>query len=253
MWLRQVLQYLNRRGRLRSHLRLLLFDIDGTLLLTGGASVRAMARALVDACAVEDPLRGVRLGGGVDPALVRRALRDNAPGRFAPGPAEDEAIRAACELYLEHLEGEIARSDTFRVLPGVPELLATLAEPVARGEAVLALGTGNLERGARIKLARAGLNDHFPFGGFADDAEERGDVLRAAVARAEAHAGARIEPECITVIGDTPADVAAARAIGARAVAVATGFVEIEALRAVGPDVALADLAGPGVLEALGL
>lgn len=234
-------------------MKLLLFDVDGTLVRTGGAGVRGMERAMERALGVAEGLRGLTMGGGVDPAILREGLRTNAPGRFPPGPAEDAALRAVLEIYPDELADEIARAEAYRVPSGVLEILPALAALAARGAVLLALGTGNVERGARIKLARAALNDFFPFGGFADDAEERAGVLRAGVRRAEERAGRPIPPGDVTVVGDTARDVAAARAIGARAVAVATGFVSIEALRAAEPDVALPDLAAPGALQALGL
>jgi phosphoglycolate phosphatase len=232
--------------------KVLLFDVDGTLVRTGGAGVRAMERAAERALGVAGVLHGLTMGGGIDHAQLRAGLRRHAPGRFPPGAAEDAALRAVLDVYPAELEDEIARTDAYRVPAGVHAALAALAAgPVARGEALVGLGTGNVEVGARIKLARGGLNEAFPFGGFADDAEERPEVLRAGVRRAEARAGGPIAAGDVTVVGDTLRDVEAARAIGARVVAVATGFVPLETLRAAQPDAVFPDLAAPGALEAL--
>ena len=139
---------------------------------------------------------------------------------------------------------EVERSATYRVLPGVPELLTLLA---ARGDCLLGLGTGNIETGARIKLARADLNRFFAFGGFGSDAEDRTEVLRRGVARGEAWRAGRAAdgPAQVVVIGDTHLDVESGRALGARTVAVATGGESTAALAEAGPDLLLADLTDP--------
>ncbi len=207
---------------------MLLFDVDLTLVHTGGAGMRAFSRACAEVCGVpRDVAAGVRPHGKTDPLILDEVLA--AAGR----PPADEAGRAAVRAaYLHHLDRGLAASD-YRVLPGVPDLLARLAEdPDLR----LGLGTGNWEAGARIKLAPADLNRWFAFGGFAEDGPARADVLRAGAARAGV-AGP------VVVIGDTERDVHAARACGFSVVAVGTGGTPAAALRAAGADAVLFDLA----------
>jgi phosphoglycolate phosphatase-like HAD superfamily hydrolase len=143
------------------------------------------------------------------------------------------------ERYLSHLEVEMRTPRGKGVLPGVKALVEHLA---GRADTVLALGTGNLERGARCKLAPHALNEYFPTGGFGSDAEDRTEVLRFGHRRAEERARAPIPAEHVFVIGDTPLDVAAARRAGFRSVAVATGNSSVDVLRGSGPDAVMPDL-----------
>lgn len=218
---------------------ILLFDLDGTLLLTGGAGLRALDRAFLDLYGLEDAGRGVAFRGRTDLSIIR----DIVEGKLRRA-LEAQDVEGVCARYLRYLEEEVPRSPAYRVLPGVSELLPLLA---ARGDCLLGLGTGNLEAGARIKLARADLNRFFPFGGFGSDAESRVEVLRQAVARGEAQRGpGRDGPSRVVVIGDTHLDVECGRALGARTVAVATGGVSAAALRRAGPDLLLPDLRDAG-------
>jgi phosphoglycolate phosphatase-like HAD superfamily hydrolase len=220
--------------------RILLFDLDGTLLLTGGAGVRALNRAFQDLYGLQEAGRGVPFAGRTDLGIIRDIVEWK-----LHRPLEEEDAAAICERYLHYLEGEVERSATYRVLPGVPALLTLLT---SRPDCLVGLGTGNLEAGARIKLARADLNRYFTFGGFGSDAESRVEVLRCAVARGEARraqSGAD-GPARVFVIGDTHLDVESGRALGARTVAVATGMESAEALERAGPDHLLADLTDPG-------
>ena len=127
--------------------RILLFDLDGTLLLTGGAGVRALDRVFQELYGLRDAGRGVPFAGRTD----LRIIRDIVEGKLHRPMGAVEAA-AICDRYLPHLEEEVQRSATYRILPGVPELLTRLD---ARGNCLLGLGTGNLEAAARIKLARA--------------------------------------------------------------------------------------------------
>ncbi|MBV9080763.1 MAG: HAD hydrolase-like protein, partial [Elusimicrobia bacterium] len=145
-------------------------------------------------------------------------------------PGEIERLGAA---YLDHLSRHAALPGAKGALEGVHEILEHLRP---RADAVLALGTGNLERGARIKLAPYRLNEFFPIGGFGSDSEDRPELLRIGHRRAESAAGERIPAERVYVIGDTILDVSAARAAGYRAVAVASGGSTYEQLVAVKPD-----------------
>ncbi|MEK7854083.1 MAG: HAD hydrolase-like protein [candidate division NC10 bacterium] len=215
--------------------RILLFDLDGTLVLTGGAGVRALDRAFQDLYGLQDAGRGVPFHGRTD----LRIIRDIVERKLHRPMGADEAV-AICDRYLPYLEEEVQRSATYRVLPGVPALLTLLA---ARGDCLVGLGTGNVEAGARIKLARADLNRFFPFGGFGSDAEDRVELLRRAAARGEARRGPGADGLAqVVVIGDTHLDVESGRALGARTVAVATGGESAAALEQAKPDVLLADL-----------
>jgi len=221
----------------------LLFDIDGTLISAGGAGSRSLERALARHL---EPLAGrrvawldgMRLDGMTDRLIVRQAMQ-------AAGLAfDDGTCDRVLESYLEILAGEI-RGPGFRVLPGVAELLQALE---ARG-AVLGLCTGNVGGGARIKLARGGLDRHFGFGegdvnGFAHDGEARERIVEAALRRASARLGRRVWPGEALVVGDTPRDVDAARRVGVPVLAVATGRFTVEQLAAHGADRVLPSLAG---------
>lgn len=214
---------------------ILLFDLDGTLILTGGAGVRALDRAFRDLYGLEDAGRGVAFRGRTDLSIIR----DIVEGKLQRA-LEARDVERICDRYLGYLEEEVRQSPTYRVLPGVDRLLPLLA---ARADCLVGLGTGNLEAGARIKLARADLNRFFPFGGFGSDAENRVEVLRQAVARGEARPGpGRDGPARVVVIGDTHLDVQSGRALGARTVAVATGGESAASLREAGPDLLLPDL-----------
>jgi phosphoglycolate phosphatase len=214
---------------------LALFDIDGTLVLTGGAGSRALTRACLELHGVADALAHVHLGGKTDPVIVNEIFQHHF-GRDASA-AEFDALMT---LYVRYLEDDVARSETYRVLPGVE---AALAACVARG-ALLGLASGNVEPAARIKLARGQLWHRFHFGGYGSDAGERARLVEHAIVRGERHAGRQFARTEVLVIGDTPRDVAAARACGALAVAVATGSFDVPALRRAGADVVLESLEG---------
>jgi phosphoglycolate phosphatase-like HAD superfamily hydrolase len=169
----------------------------------------------------------IRADGKTDPLIVEEIFLTFL-GR-PPSAAEQEAV---IEKYLAYLQDEVARTDRYRIMPGVMEALAVLE---ARG-ATVGLATGNVERGARIKLERGDLWRRFPFGGYGSDAAERHRVVAHAVERGCAHAGRRFAAEEIWVIGDTPRDVAAAHECGARAIGVATGPHPPAALAACGAD-----------------
>lgn len=215
--------------------RLLLFDIDGTLVLTGGAGKRAMERAFEELFGAVDAFAGVSMAGRTDRWLAERALEAHG---IPVTPARLEQFRAR---YLALLEASIGEPGQGRrgVMPGVPDALARLG---GLGHAHLALLTGNYADGARIKLEHFGLWSHFAWGAFGDDHAERDALARAAIARAAARGIPLADPAHAVVIGDTPLDIACARAAGARAVAVATGGHGLDELRAHAPDLALDDL-----------
>ena len=219
--------------------RVLLFDVDGTLVHAAGAGRRALERVLLaELGRIDGALAGLRLDGMTDRLIVREVLA--ALGR----PFDDSLCDRVLDAYVEALRTEI-QGPGFRVLPGVAELLAGLAA----GGAAIGLCTGNMPEGARLKLLRGGLDAYFEWGpraiaGFAPDGEARERVLRAALRRAAERLGTALDPTEALVIGDTPRDVQAARAEGVPALAVATGRFTVEELRDAGADAVLRTLEG---------
>jgi phosphoglycolate phosphatase-like HAD superfamily hydrolase len=211
-----------------------LFDIDGTLLESGGAGRAAMSAAFGQLWGRADACANISFGGMTDRAIARQGL-------LAVGEnVDDTLIDQVLAAYLAQLEHTLPRHP-HRVMPGVNVLLDALTE---RSDLALGLGTGNVRAGAFAKLRTASLDAYFAFGGFGCDAEDRAQLLRAGAQRGAERAGAALEECRVVVIGDTPKDVAAARAIGAEVVAVATGGFDLDTLRATQPDRAVADLTG---------
>jgi phosphoglycolate phosphatase-like HAD superfamily hydrolase len=218
-----------------------LFDIDGTLVSMKGTGRRALVRAFDAELGRADVFDRLEFAGMTDPAIVRYGLGQ---AGLAPEPALIEQLLAA---YVTALEDEVRRSTNCHVHPGVEPLLDAAA---ARPEVAIGLGTGNVRAGARAKLERLGLYHRFAFGGFGCDHEERPRLIGIGAERGAAHLGQPLADCRVVVIGDTPRDVAAAHAIGAEAVAVATSTFSTEALRAAGAT-AFSDLTASGVLEAV--
>lgn len=230
-------------------MRLVLFDIDGTLLLTDGAGRRAIHRALLEEAGTAGPIDAYRFDGKTDPQIVRDLLSLAGRGEVAAA-----LVEAVCERYVAHLEVELQRPEQrTRLMAGVRELLDALNLVEREGQVVVGLLTGNIARGAELKLASAGLDpSRFVVGAYGSDAAHRPDLPAIARDRAEALVRRRIPGEDVVVIGDTPADVACARPIGARTVAVATGSYDVPALRAAGADHAFPDFeATQAVLDAI--
>lgn len=225
---------------------LLLFDIDGTLILSGRAGLRALNRAFEQETGIADGFRGLDAAGRTDGYLVEEAARRG-------GVEMTPALRGRIETrYYDLLAQEIQLRGEGRkeVMPGVRPLIDTLRE---RDDVVLALLTGNLRTGARIKLEYFDLWSPFEFGAFADDASDRNLLVPVALERARA-AGHAPEAERVIVIGDTPLDVECAKAGGVRALAVATGSHSLDELHEAGADQAVQDLSDTArVLEVLGL
>ncbi len=212
--------------------KLILFDIDGTLLTSGGAGERALRRGFKTSFGVDDDLSAIEIAGRTDSGIGRRMLA-------AHGLAETpENLAALFDGYLRCLAEELPASPGY-LLPGILPLLEALKP---REDVVLALLTGNLERGAQIKLTHYGVWDYFEFGAYADDHHDRNQLGRFARERALVKHGIDFPPEHIYVLGDTPHDVSCARAIGAKAVAIATGKFSREELQACEPDFLFADL-----------
>lgn len=212
----------------------ILFDIDGTLVLTGGAGGRAMTRAFEELFAVPDAFRGVPMPGRTDPLILADAA---ARAGVVLEPALLDRFKAR---YYEHLRREVPiGGPRHGVMPGVRELLDTLR---ARHDVTLGLLTGNYEAAARIKLEHFDLWRHFGFGAFGDEGRDRNALVPIALERTRARGLPHVTPGDLLIVGDTPLDVACARAGGARVVAVATGSHDVEILTTCGPDLVLPDL-----------
>lgn len=226
--------------------RLLLFDIDGTLLSTGMAARRNFERALHTVYGTAGPIDGMPFDGMTDPQIARKLLR--AAG--LDDACIDAGLQSLFEEYLNGLEADVRATDhQTRVYPGVRELLAALA---ADESVVLGLLTGNVARGADIKLGSAGLREYFQFGAFGSDCEHRPGLPAIAVERALAETGRAFEGDEVVVIGDTPMDIQCGEALGVFTVGVATGRFGRDELLAVGADVAFDDFSDtPAVLRVL--
>jgi phosphoglycolate phosphatase len=210
-------------------MRLVLFDIDGTLLLTYGAGMRALAKAADTHDILQEAFRAVRPDGKTDPQIVRELMKYC--GR--DDECTPDLLSRFFENYLSFLEREMATCHELKVLPGVRPLLARLdAEPSFR----LGLATGNIEEGAWLKLRYAQLDSYFRFGGFGSDAEDRTLLIRKAIERG---AGADGQRHTAFVIGDTPRDIQHGRAAGALTIAVATGSYPLDELKSHNPDLAV--------------
>jgi phosphoglycolate phosphatase-like HAD superfamily hydrolase len=227
-------------------IQVVLWDVDGTLVSAGGAGRRAFERAVQElAGPIDGELREMRLDGMTDRLIVREALE--LLGRPHTEALADELLAR----YVEHLYGEVHGAG-FRVLPGAGEALAALR--AARRP--FGLCTGNVEEGARVKLARGGLADFFEWGdgaiaGFAADGEAREDVVGAALRRASARLGRPVPATEALIVGDTPRDVSAAHRHGCPVLGVATGRFTVDELRASGAEWALPSLAAPEALAIL--
>jgi phosphoglycolate phosphatase len=215
--------------------KLLLFDIDGTLILTGGAGGRAMARAFKATYGLVDALRRVDLAGRTDRIIMSDALQG--AGLSFEEHRLDEFRRVYCELLREELARD-GGTGPKGALPGVRALLDALAD---RDDVRLALLTGNFRASAEIKLAHFDLWRYFPWGAYGDDAFERHHLLPIALDR-HREREAPVEVTDVIIVGDTPHDIHCARTGGARVVAVATGNYDAPTLRAHAPDLLLDDL-----------
>jgi phosphoglycolate phosphatase len=208
-----------------------LFDIDGTLLVTGGAGAVAWQRAFRELHRIDADIEEHTHAGMTDPEIAAIVFRE------VIGRDGDEAERAAVIAgYLSHLDDAVNESGGYRVMPGIEALLPRLA-----GEGVLlGLVTGNIEAAAQIKLARAGLNHFFAFGGYGSDSRDRTELTKRAVERGGVVSGSPLDLEATFAVGDTPRDVKAGHGAGIRVAGVATGQYSVEELREAGADWALA-------------
>jgi phosphoglycolate phosphatase len=208
-----------------------LFDIDGTLLVTGGAGAVAWQRAFRELHGIDANIEEHTHAGMTDPEIAEIVFRE-VIGRDGSEAERAEAIAG----YLSHLEAAVNESSGYRVMPGIEELLPRLVE---RG-ALLGIVTGNIEAAAQIKLARADLNHFFAFGGYGSDSRDRTELTRRAVERGGVVAGSPLDRAATIAVGDTPRDVTAAHGAGIRVVGVATGAYTVAQLREAGADWALA-------------
>jgi len=216
--------------------KLVLFDIDGTLVHSGGQAKPVFARAMVEAFGSAGPIDSYDFSGKTDGRIVVDLA-------LAAGIAEatvHERLPALRERYVRELATAFDPGRA-RVLPGIAALLDALA---ARDDVVVGLLTGNWRGGAEVKLGAVGLWERFPFGSFGDDGLDRRELPPVALARAGEHAGRAFRPEDTVIVGDSPLDVDCARAHGISCLAVATGWTAASTLAAEGATWVVEDLAG---------
>lgn len=211
---------------------LLLWDIDGTLISSANAGMKALQVALRNVFGIDGSLADIDFAGRTDRWIIRAVFK-----KFSI-PDTEENFAKYFEGYVSILPGHLANPHA-RVLPGVREILRAAAE---HGQIAQGLLTGNMRRGAQVKLAHHGLWEHFPFGAFADDSERRNDLGPHAVRRALEHHRVEFAAANVWVIGDTPHDIACGKIIGARTLAVGTGGYKIDDLRTHSPTVVLENL-----------
>jgi phosphoglycolate phosphatase-like HAD superfamily hydrolase len=216
-----------------SAIRAVLFDIDGTLLVTGGAGGVAWQRAFEELHGVEVNVAEHTDAGMTDPQIAEIIFRE-VIGR--DGTQEERSKAIGC--YLKHLPDAVAESPGYRVMPGVEDLLDRLIDQGV----LLGLVTGNIEAAAHIKLARARLNRFFSFGGYGSDSADRTEVTKAALGRGALVSGGTLTNGACIAVGDTPRDVIAGHGAGIEVVGVATGSYTVEELREAGADYALASV-----------
>jgi phosphoglycolate phosphatase-like HAD superfamily hydrolase len=233
-------------------MRLVLFDIDGTLLWTDGAGRRAIHRALLAEAGTAGPIDTYRFDGKTDPQIVRELLTHAGH----PDAAAPELIAAVCRSYVATLREELGRTPDgggTHLLPGVAALLGALESHESAGRAMVGLLTGNLKDGAELKLRAAGMEPgRFAVGAYGSDSGRRAELPPIAAQRAAERTGRSFAGADVVIIGDTPDDVACGRPIGARSVAVATGYYDTAALEAAGAAHVFETLADTAaVLDAL--
>jgi phosphoglycolate phosphatase len=212
---------------------LILWDIDGTIIVSHGAGVRAMERGFTERFGRPCDLSKIDWAGRTDSWITSEVLRHNNL------PATPENIQAYLEAYLSLLPIELANGQQGQVLPGVLELLETLHHHPHIAQGLL---TGNLQRGAQFKLTHYKVWHYFEFGAFADDSPRRNDLGPHALRRAGAHHGVEFAPDSTFIIGDTPHDIECGKVIGAKTIAVATGNYSLEELQSHAPTTAFANL-----------
>ncbi len=215
-------------------MKLVLFDIDGTLVSTGAAGADAMRLALAELSGIPDGFAGIEMSGKTDGAILREALSKHGVD------AATVPVEMFYQRYIPYLRAALQETHRpRRLMPGVTDVLNALA---AQSEIVLGLLTGNVALGAQLKLASFGIWHYFRLGAYGSDHSDRNALVPVAQQRAQALLGHHFTPERIYVIGDTPRDIACAHAHGARAIAVATGNYTVETLRRHQPEHCFEDL-----------
>ncbi|HET7509777.1 MAG TPA: HAD family hydrolase [Solirubrobacterales bacterium] len=205
----------------------ILFDIDGTLLHTGGAGAVAWQRAFLELYEVEANITEHTHAGMTDPEIAEIVFREV---MHREGSAEERAEAIGC--YLGHLADAVAESEGYYVIEGIAELLPRLVEKGI----LLGIVTGNIEPAAHIKLARGDLDRFFTFGGYGSDSRDRTELTKKALERGGSVAGHPLDPAETIAIGDTPRDVRAGHGAGIRVVGVATGSYAMDELTDAGAD-----------------
>ncbi len=213
-------------------MKLILFDIDGTLMDSGEAGTRSMNLAFDDLFSIRGAFGGISMAGKTDIQIMKEGLRKYGLN------SEDGNIESLCAGYIRHLLKEI-ENPRRHLKPGIMESLNVLSRT---GDLYLGLLTGNIEAGARIKLGVFGLNRYFPLGAFGDDDEDRNKLLPVAVERFSRLYQKEIDCRDCIIIGDTPRDVECAKIYGAYSIAVATGPYPYESLLSTGADLVVKDL-----------
>jgi len=213
--------------------RLVLFDIDGTLIASGGAGEKAFARVCATEFGIPNGTDGLSFAGRTDTIIVREFFTRH---QIEPSPENFSRFLGTYVFWLDHLLGQL----TGQVLPGVSEWIRDLN--ALKPRPMIGLLTGNIRLGAQIKLTHYQLWDCFEMGGFGDDHEERNQIARIARDRGASMLKRKLKGEEILVIGDTPLDIACGNAIEAKVLAVATGKYDVESLRSHKPNWAVTNL-----------
>ncbi len=213
---------------------MLLFDIDGTLLVTGGAGRIAFERAFEELFGIKNAWGDTVPDGKTDPIIIREIA-----DRTIQRKLEEKEYTRLCERYLLYFAEEIIDSPRFHLLPGVPKLLELLA---GMEHLILGIVTGNFEGAAWAKLEKGDLKHYFGFGGFGSDSWDRAEITRIALERGRGNRAKQVSKENVFVIGDTPHDVSAAKKLGLKSIAVKTGHTPENELLASRPDYILPDL-----------
>ncbi len=215
---------------------LVLFDIDGTLIDSGGAGARSWKHAFDKLYGIQADIGSHTSAGETDPVVARKTF----VGALGRAPTEQELARLFA-VYLLRLSEEVRTSEGYRVLEGVEDLLLMLSD----AGTMLGIVSGAMEGAARVKLSRADLNKYFVFGGYGSDSDDRTRLTQVAIDKAQMLHGHDVTPGHVFVVGDTPLDVEAADAVGVVSVAVASGKFSEDQLRLAGAAHVLRSLAAP--------
>jgi phosphoglycolate phosphatase len=209
--------------------KLVLFDIDGTILYTGGAGRKAMCKTLLEVYGSTGPIQGFPFSGKTDPQIIVELMT---LAGYTLNLIE-ERMERFWDVYVEYLREEMAQAHKLKVHPGVVELVKALH---SHNGTVLGLLTGNIQRGARLKLEPVGLNQYFPVGAFGDDSADRNQLPQIAAQRVGQQFGRDFRGREVVIVGDTAADISCARYFGAKVVVAATGMISYQELEKAKPD-----------------